>query len=51
MLYWALAYNIDALQELAHANAFGLKKKVGFINTLSYCQLCHGSCIQRERMV
>jgi hypothetical protein len=30
MLHWALAYNIDEVQELAHANAFGFQKKWDF---------------------
>jgi hypothetical protein len=55
MLYWALAYYLDAMQGLAHANMLerlGSKKKVvGFLNTLSYCQLCHGNCSHRERIV
>jgi hypothetical protein len=32
MLHSALAYNISVVQELVHANAFGLKIKVGFLN-------------------
>jgi hypothetical protein len=32
MLHSALAYNMDVMQELVHANAFGLKIKVGYLN-------------------
>jgi len=34
MLHLALAHNMDVVQELVHANAFGLKIKVGFLNRI-----------------